>query len=141
MKAFYADEQKRHDPKAFLSSGAPQPNPEKPERVERLLAGAKAAGCAIERPRDHGLGPIAAIHTPEYLDFLEHIYRALAAHRGRFGGSDPQHPPDRAQRLLSGLGRRPGRLPHGRHRLPDLRRDICTAPAGAPGRRSRPPRR
>ncbi|MBZ9874138.1 histone deacetylase family protein [Mesorhizobium sp. BR1-1-9] len=74
MKAFYAQEQKRHDPKAFLSSGAPQPNPEKPERVERLLAGAKSAGCTIERPRNHGLGPVAAVHTPEYLDFLEHIY-------------------------------------------------------------------
>ena len=45
MKAFYAEEQKRHNPKAFLSSGAPQPNPEQPERVERLLAGARAAGC------------------------------------------------------------------------------------------------
>jgi acetoin utilization deacetylase AcuC-like enzyme len=74
MKAFCAEEQKRHDPKAFLSSGAVQPNPEKPERVERLLAGAKAAGCTIERPRDHGLGPVAAVHTPEYLDFLEHIF-------------------------------------------------------------------
>lgn len=74
MKAFYAAEQKRHDPKMFLSSGAPQPNPEKPERVERLLAGAKAAGCTIERPRNHGLGPIAAVHTPEYLDFLQHIF-------------------------------------------------------------------
>ncbi|MFE0014047.1 histone deacetylase family protein [Mesorhizobium sp. NPDC059054] len=74
MKAYYADEQKRHDPKAFLSSGAPQPNPEQPERVERLKAGALAAGCSIERPRDLGLGPIAAVHTPEYLDFLEHIF-------------------------------------------------------------------
>jgi acetoin utilization deacetylase AcuC-like enzyme len=74
MKAFYADEQKRHDPKAFLSSGAPQPNPEKPERVERLLAGAKAAGLTIARPRNFGLGPIAAVHTPEYLDFLARIY-------------------------------------------------------------------
>ncbi|QKC97198.1 histone deacetylase family protein [Mesorhizobium sp. NZP2298] len=74
MKAFYAEEQKRHDPKAFLSSGAPQPNPEKPERVARLLAGAKSAGCTIERPRNHGLDPIAAVHTPEYLDFLEHIF-------------------------------------------------------------------
>lgn len=74
MKAFYAAEQKRHNPKAFLSSGAPQPNPEQPERVERLLTGARAAGCEILRPRDHGLGPIAAVHTPEYLDFLEHIY-------------------------------------------------------------------
>ena len=124
MKAFYAEEQKRHDPKAFLSSGAPQPNPEQPERVERLLAGARAAGCAIERPRNHGLGPIAAVHTPEYLDFLEHIYRALAAHRGRLGRGDPQHPPDRPQRLLSGLGGRPGRLPHGRYLLPDLGRDL-----------------
>lgn len=74
MKAFFAAEQKRHDPKSFLSSGAAQPNPEQPERVDRLLGGAKAAGCAIERPRDYGLGPIAAVHSPEYLDFLKHIY-------------------------------------------------------------------
>ena len=74
MKAYYAAEQKRHDPKAFLSSGAPQPNPEQPERVERLLVGAKAAGCTIERPRDFGLAPIAAVHTPEYLEFLQNIY-------------------------------------------------------------------
>nr|WP_295469576.1 histone deacetylase family protein [Mesorhizobium sp.] len=74
MKAFYAAEQKKHDPKAFLSSGAPQPNPEQPERVERLLAGARAAGCEIVRPNNHGLGPIAAVHTPEYLDFLANIY-------------------------------------------------------------------
>lgn len=74
MKAFYAEEQKRHDPKAFLSSGAPQPNPEQPERVERLLLGAKNAGCDIIRPGNYGLAPIAAVHTPEYLEFLEHIY-------------------------------------------------------------------
>jgi acetoin utilization deacetylase AcuC-like enzyme len=74
MKAFYADEQKRHDPKGFLSSGAAKPNPEQPERVERLLAGARAAGCEVVRPRPHGLGPVAAVHTPEYLEFLEHIY-------------------------------------------------------------------
>jgi acetoin utilization deacetylase AcuC-like enzyme len=74
VKVFYAEEQKRHDPKAFLSSGAPQPNPERPERVERLLTGARAAGCAIERPADFGLAPIAAIHTPEYLAFLKNIF-------------------------------------------------------------------
>ncbi|RWC60544.1 histone deacetylase family protein [Mesorhizobium sp.] len=74
MKAFYAEEQKRHDPKTFLSSGAAKLNPEKPERIGRLLAGALSAGCTIERPRNHGLGPVAAVHTPEYLDFLEHIY-------------------------------------------------------------------
>jgi acetoin utilization deacetylase AcuC-like enzyme len=74
VKAFYADEQKRHDPKSFLSSGAPQPNPERPERLERLLEGARAAGCDITRPMEYGLRPIAAVHTPEYLDFLQRIY-------------------------------------------------------------------
>lgn len=74
MKTFYAEEQAKHDPKMFLSSGAPQPNPEKPERIARLLEGAKAAGSEIVRPRDHGLKPIAAIHTPEYLEFLQNIF-------------------------------------------------------------------
>ncbi|QPC88438.1 histone deacetylase family protein [Mesorhizobium sp. NBSH29] len=74
MKTFYAVEQKRHDPKGFLSSGAPKPNPEQPERVDRLIAGAKAAGSEILRPRDFGLSPIAAVHTPEYLSFLQNIY-------------------------------------------------------------------
>ncbi|HHZ10706.1 MAG TPA: histone deacetylase family protein [Rhizobiales bacterium] len=75
MRAYFAAEQKLHDPKTFLSSGAPQPNPEQPARVDRLLEGARKAGLAIERPHDHGLGPIAAVHTPEYLDFLQHIYQ------------------------------------------------------------------
>lgn len=74
MKAYFADEQRRHDPKSFLSSGAPKLNPEVPERIVRLIAGAKAAGCAIERPMNFGLGPIAAIHTPEYIEFLQRIY-------------------------------------------------------------------
>jgi acetoin utilization deacetylase AcuC-like enzyme len=74
MKAFFAEEQKRHDPSFFLSSGAPQPNPEQPERVERLLSGARKAGLDIVRPVDHGLGPISAIHTPEYVEFLRRIY-------------------------------------------------------------------
>ncbi|MBL8583697.1 MAG: histone deacetylase family protein, partial [Rhizobiaceae bacterium] len=74
MRAFFAEEQRRHDPKAFLSSGAPRPNPENPERVTRLLHGLKAAGCAPERPPVLGLGPVADIHTAEYLEFLQHIF-------------------------------------------------------------------
>ncbi|UPK07954.1 histone deacetylase family protein [Bradyrhizobium sp. 170] len=74
MKAFYAEEQKRHDPKAVLSRGIAKPHPEKPARVERLLAGALSAGLSVERSKDRGLGPITAVHTPEYLDFLEHVF-------------------------------------------------------------------
>ncbi len=74
MKFVFHEAQRRHDPKHFLSSGAPQPNPEAPERVERLRAGAQAAGLEQVQPTDHGLGPIAAVHSPEYLSFLRTIH-------------------------------------------------------------------
>ncbi len=74
MKFVFHEAQRRHDPRHFLSSGAPQPNPEVPERVDRLLAGARKAGLEGIEPHDHGLDPIAAVHSPEYLSFLQGIY-------------------------------------------------------------------
>lgn len=74
MKFVFDETQRLHDPKSFLSSGAPQPNPEVPERIDRLLKGAAAAGLQPVKPEDHGLGPAAAVHTPEYLRFLQTIY-------------------------------------------------------------------
>ncbi len=58
----------------FLSSGAPQPNLEVPERADILLKAARAAGLKQETPHDYGLAPAAAVHTPEYLTFLQTIY-------------------------------------------------------------------
>lgn len=74
MKVIYHDEQARHYPRHFLSSGAQKPNPEVPERIERLLSGARAAGLEQVAPKDYGLGPAASVHTPEYLQFLATIY-------------------------------------------------------------------
>ena len=47
MKAFFAEEQRRHYPKTYLVNGVFHPNPEHPDRVERLLAGARSAGCVF----------------------------------------------------------------------------------------------
>ena len=43
MKVIYTEVQKKHYPKNFLSSGAPQSNPEVPERADRLMASARSA--------------------------------------------------------------------------------------------------
>jgi len=51
-----------------------KPCPEQPIRLDALIAGAKNAGAKITEPADHGLGPIAAVHTPEYLRFLSTIH-------------------------------------------------------------------
>lgn len=74
MKAVFDKRQWRHDPKHFMANGAILPNPEQPARIDILKAGAEAAGCVFETPDDAGLGPIAAVHTAEYLSFLRHIY-------------------------------------------------------------------
>ncbi|MCO4847811.1 MAG: histone deacetylase family protein [Yoonia sp.] len=74
MKAVFDERQWVHDPKHFMANGTILPNPEQPKRIEILHAGAGAAGCVFQAPADAGLGPIAALHSPEYLTFLQNIY-------------------------------------------------------------------
>jgi len=74
MKAIFDARQWRHEPRHFMANGAILPNPEQPARIDILKAGAEAAGCVFEMPDDAGPGPIAAVHTAEYLSFLRHIY-------------------------------------------------------------------
>ena len=74
MKAFFDPRQREHDPKHFLLAGVRRQNHERPARVDGLLEGLGALGIEPEVPPDAGLGPIAAVHTPEYLAFLEGIH-------------------------------------------------------------------
>ena len=75
MKVFCCPERQRaHYPRHFLVNGAKQPNPEVPERVGRLLQAVCEGAHEVAEPSDHGIGPIAAVHTPEYIRFLERIY-------------------------------------------------------------------
>ncbi len=75
MKVFVDQEkQRQHFPSGFLVNGLMQPNPEKPERLERFLDGVATGGHDILAPEDHGLGPIAAVHAPAYLKFLSTVY-------------------------------------------------------------------
>ncbi len=74
MKAVFDERQWNHDPKHFFANGTVLPNPEQPERIRLLNKGADVAGASIISPTDHGRGPIAAIHSAEYLTFLENIH-------------------------------------------------------------------
>jgi acetoin utilization deacetylase AcuC-like enzyme len=101
-----AARQKVHYPRSFLVNGAQQPNPEQPERVDRLLAAARAGGHEIAEPDDHGLAPIAAVHTPEYVHFLQHIHERWARIPGASAEVIPNIHPDRrgASYPLSAVG-------------------------------------
>jgi len=95
MKVVFSPAQRKHFPRFFLSSGARQPNPEVPQRAERLLAVAVNSGLTLVEPRDYGADPAAAVHTPEYLQFLQNIVRRWAYIDGASEEVIPNIHPDR----------------------------------------------
>ncbi len=95
MKVIFSARQKHHHPKHFLASGAPQPNPEVPERADCLLEAALASGLAHVEPTDYGIDPVSAVHTPEYLQFLQNIVRRWSYIEGASEEVVPNIHPDR----------------------------------------------
>jgi len=95
MKTIFDDRQWSHDPKNFMANGRSLPNPEQPRRIEVLSDGARAAGCVFHAPKDHGSGPIAAVHSPEYLTFLQTIHARWSRIEGASDEVIPNIHPDR----------------------------------------------
>lgn len=95
MKAIFDERQRAHDPKHFMANGRLSPNPEQPQRIQELSRGAHAAGCDFIAPTDHGLGPVAEIHSPEYLTFLETIHARWIRTEGASDEVIPNIHPDR----------------------------------------------
>lgn len=95
MKAVFDDRQYRHDPKHFMANGVVLPSPEQPARIDMLKSGATAAGCAFMAPKDHGMGPLAAIHSVEYLTFLQTIHQRWSRIEGASDEVIPNVHPDR----------------------------------------------
>lgn len=96
MKAILDDRQWKHDPQNFMANGVVSRSPEQPARIGVLKSAAEALGYEFAPPKDAGLGPIAAIHTAEYLTFLETIH----ARWRRIEGAAPEvipniHPANR----------------------------------------------
>ena len=95
MRAIFDRRQRAHDPKHFMANGTQLANPEQPRRIEVLKAGAEAAGCRFEAPGNHGLGPIAALHSAEYLVFLQTIHERWSRIDGSSDEVIPNIHPDR----------------------------------------------
>jgi acetoin utilization deacetylase AcuC-like enzyme len=90
MKIVYSDQHARHDPQTFLVRGVIQKSAEQPERATRLLAAATDAGHEVVAPKPFGLAPVQAIHTPEYIDFLQVAAREWA----KLPGAGPEVVPN-----------------------------------------------
>lgn len=95
MQVVYHEAQKAHDPETFLVNGAQQRSPEQPGRVDALLTAAREQGHGVVAPADYGLGPVAAVHTPEYIQFLQNAYTRWSRIEGASKEIVPNIHPDR----------------------------------------------
>jgi acetoin utilization deacetylase AcuC-like enzyme len=96
MFRFFADMQRRHAPSLEFYNGGLHPAVECLERVEAILS---AIG-PTKAPFDHGLDPIARVHSPDYLVFLQSAFDDWRA-AGRDGDAFPYTFPIAGRRPLA----------------------------------------
>jgi acetoin utilization deacetylase AcuC-like enzyme len=102
VQIVFAEQQFKHNPANFLIRGRLQANPELPQRAQYLLQAVQAAGHSVVAPQDYGTAPLAAVHTPEYLQFLATIHARWQDLPGAADEVIPNVHPDRRD------GRYPG---------------------------------
>jgi acetoin utilization deacetylase AcuC-like enzyme len=106
MITVFDEAQRAHDPQFFLSSGAAQPCPEKPARVDALLGAVRALGGPVVQGPDAGLAPILRVHPQRYVTFLQTIHSRWSRIPGASAEVIPNiHPANRADGYpLSAVG-------------------------------------
>lgn len=72
MQVFYSDTHRQHDPPfEVIDGGQRTPYLENPARMDSILAAlGETSWTEIVEPSQFGPGPILAVHTPDYIEFL-----------------------------------------------------------------------
>jgi acetoin utilization deacetylase AcuC-like enzyme len=87
MRTVYSDRHRAQDGRAELIDGQLLPCFEKPERADLVLAAVRHAGLGpVVEPTAHGRGPIEKVHSPAFVDFLEHAWDEWRAVHGDIDG-------------------------------------------------------
>jgi acetoin utilization deacetylase AcuC-like enzyme len=79
MPVVWSDRHRGHAPHGGYWLGVREPGDEEPERGDLLRDGLAAAGAQVVSPPDFGLGPIAAVHDADFVDFMSRAYRSWVA--------------------------------------------------------------
>ncbi|MBO9355342.1 histone deacetylase family protein [Bordetella petrii] len=87
MQAFFCEEQLLHQPRQFMRLGRLCEPADTPARAQALRAALASRGVSVQSPPDYGREPLHGIHSPDYLDFLEHAHARWQALRAQ--GMDP----------------------------------------------------
>jgi acetoin utilization deacetylase AcuC-like enzyme len=109
MRVVHSPIHARHDPAHEVLTGTSVECFERPARAEAILAALRAdRDFEFTPPREHGVGPIEAVHDPGYVAWLAGAWEDWAAHTPGVREAIPDTFLNPAMR--AGMG--PGRPPH-----------------------------
>jgi acetoin utilization deacetylase AcuC-like enzyme len=74
MITVFDDIQRLHNPPSFIVAGKPKPIPERPERIDMLLEGAKRSGSTVVAPQAIGNETLSLVHDARYLAFMDTLW-------------------------------------------------------------------
>jgi acetoin utilization deacetylase AcuC-like enzyme len=87
MHIVYTEQHKKHTTDEVWFEGRPFDTEEVPARAEVILDAVQAAQLGpVTPPSDHGIEPILAVHTVDFVDFLRTVY---AEHAACYGEGEP----------------------------------------------------
>lgn len=96
MQTIHSRYYRHHNPESEFHAGQLVPPFENPQRVDMILESlqARQPGDVVE-PRDFGLAPLEAVHTPAYLQFLRNAHSDWRS-EGHAGDAIPWFWPNRS---------------------------------------------
>lgn len=105
MITIYSSAHRAHDAGSELFGNKVVPCYEQPARIDAILAQVVAANVGpVLEPKDFGRSPITAVHTPDYLDFLEHAWQQWCAAGGEGNALCNCRPmPDMSRRIPTSI--------------------------------------
>ncbi|MYZ41629.1 histone deacetylase family protein [Schauerella aestuarii] len=74
MKAFFHADQSLHHPQTYLSRGKMRTPQEVPSRLDALVQAARALRFDVQTPPDAGAAALSAVHSLDYLRFLQEAH-------------------------------------------------------------------
>lgn len=86
MQIIYTEKHKALNTDEVIVEGRPDETYEVPARAELILKAVQDAQLGpVIGPTDHGLGPILAVHDPDYVQYLRSAYDESATYFGQAG--------------------------------------------------------
>jgi acetoin utilization deacetylase AcuC-like enzyme len=104
MKIVYSDFHINHSPKLYFAMGKMSEYPEKISRMQSILDALQHIPHELKNPVDHDMAPILAVHSKQYVEYLQTAYETWIENHGDPNGVIPDTFACRIDQIYNDIG-------------------------------------